>query len=83
MYASDNPFLQDLMHLARRTGGPGRRRGRSAVVPLLGGLRGVNDLARMIGAAFGTKAAVIVTGEVGFAATLEHPPPAATAGPAL
>jgi cobalt-precorrin 5A hydrolase/precorrin-3B C17-methyltransferase len=47
----------------------------SAVVPLLGGLRGVNDLARTIGAAFGTKAAVTATGEVRFAATLEHPPP--------
>jgi cobalt-precorrin 5A hydrolase / precorrin-3B C17-methyltransferase len=47
----------------------------SAVVPLLGGLSGVNDLARTIGAAFGTRAAVTATGEVCFAATLEHPPP--------
>ena len=46
----------------------------SAVVPLLGGLRGVNDLARRIGAVLGTKPAITTTGEVRFGATLEHPP---------
>ncbi len=46
----------------------------SAVVPLLGGLRGVNDLARRIGAALGTRPAITTTGEVRFGATLEHPP---------
>lgn len=47
----------------------------SAVVPLLGGLRGVNDLARRIGAALGVQPAITTTGEVRFGATLEHPPP--------
>ncbi len=46
----------------------------SAVVPLLGGLRGVNDLARKIGDALGTAPAITTTGEVRFGATLEHPP---------
>ncbi|MBL8689482.1 MAG: precorrin-3B C(17)-methyltransferase [Rhodospirillaceae bacterium] len=46
----------------------------SAVVPLLGGLRGVNDLARRIGEALGTAPAITTTGEVRFGATLEHPP---------
>ncbi len=47
----------------------------SAVVPLLGGLRGVNDLARRIGAALGTQPAITTTGEIRFGATLEQPPP--------
>jgi cobalt-precorrin 5A hydrolase / precorrin-3B C17-methyltransferase len=47
----------------------------SAVVPLLGGLRGVNALARAIGAALNTAPAITTTGEVRFAATLESPPP--------
>ena len=46
----------------------------SAVVPLLGGLRGVNALARQIGAALGTAPAITTTGEVRFGATLESPP---------
>jgi len=46
----------------------------SAVVPLLGGLRGVNALAQTIGEALGTRPAITTTGEVRFGATLEHPP---------
>ncbi len=46
----------------------------SAVVPLLGGLRGVNDLARAIGKALGTQPAITTTGEVRFGATLEQVP---------
>ncbi|HWA50353.1 MAG TPA: precorrin-3B C(17)-methyltransferase [Dongiaceae bacterium] len=46
----------------------------SAVVPLLGGLRGVNALARRIGDALGTTPAITTTGEVRFGATLESPP---------
>lgn len=46
----------------------------SAVVPLLGGLRGVNALARTIGDALGVRAAITTTGEVRFAATLEQAP---------
>lgn len=46
----------------------------SAIVPLLGGLRGVNDLARRIGAALDTAPAITTTGEVRFNLTLEHPP---------
>jgi len=46
----------------------------SAVVPLLGGLRGVNGLAERIGTALGTKPAITTTGEVRFGLTLEAPP---------
>lgn len=46
----------------------------SAVVPLLGGLRGVNDLARTVGGALGVRAAITTTGEVRFGATLEQVP---------
>lgn len=46
----------------------------SAIVPLLGGLRGVNDLARRIGAALETAPAITTTGEVRFGATLELAP---------
>ncbi|MGE4218023.1 MAG: precorrin-3B C(17)-methyltransferase [Alphaproteobacteria bacterium] len=46
----------------------------SAVVPLLGGLRGVNALARRIGEILGTVPAITTTGEVRFGATLETPP---------
>lgn len=46
----------------------------SAVVPLLGGLRGVNELARLIGGTLNTVPAITTTGEVRFAATLESPP---------
>ncbi|MBB4267134.1 precorrin-3B C(17)-methyltransferase [Roseospira visakhapatnamensis] len=46
----------------------------SAVVPLLGGLRGVNGLAQRVGAALGTAPAITTTGEVRFGLTLEAPP---------
>ncbi|HEY3912223.1 MAG TPA: precorrin-3B C(17)-methyltransferase [Stellaceae bacterium] len=46
----------------------------SAVVPLLGGLRGVNALARTLGEALGTAPAITTTGEVRFGAALENPP---------
>jgi cobalt-precorrin 5A hydrolase/precorrin-3B C17-methyltransferase len=46
----------------------------SAVVPLLGGLRGVNELARTIGDALGTRPAITTTGELRFGATLEQVP---------
>ena len=46
----------------------------SAIVPLLGGLRGVNDLARRIGTALGTAPAITTTGEVRFGTTLELAP---------
>lgn len=46
----------------------------SAVVPLLGGLRGVNALARRIGAALATRPAITTTGEVRFNLALENPP---------
>ncbi len=46
----------------------------SAVVPLLGGLRGVNAIAQKIGAALGAVPAITTTGEVRFGATLEAPP---------
>lgn len=46
----------------------------SAVVPLLGGLRGANALGRRIAAALGTRAAITTTGEVRFGLTLEDLP---------
>jgi len=46
----------------------------SAVVPLLGGLRGANALARRIAIALGTSAAITTTGEVRFGLTLEDLP---------
>jgi cobalt-precorrin 5A hydrolase/precorrin-3B C17-methyltransferase len=46
----------------------------SAVVPLLGGLRGVNALARSIGEALDVRPAITTTGEVRFGATLEQAP---------
>ncbi len=46
----------------------------SAIVPLLGGLRGVNDLAKRIGAALETAPAITTTGEVRFGMTLELAP---------
>ncbi|MGH7031436.1 MAG: precorrin-3B C(17)-methyltransferase [Stellaceae bacterium] len=46
----------------------------SAVVPLLGGLRGLNALARAIGEAVNTAPAITTTGEVRFGAALENPP---------
>jgi cobalt-precorrin 5A hydrolase/precorrin-3B C17-methyltransferase len=46
----------------------------SAVVPLLGGLRGVNVLARQIGAALAVAPAITTTGELRFGASLLDPP---------
>ncbi|WP_374651546.1 precorrin-3B C(17)-methyltransferase [Dongia sp.] len=46
----------------------------SAVVPLLGGLSGVNLLARQIGAALGTTPAITTTGEIRFGTCLINPP---------
>jgi cobalt-precorrin 5A hydrolase/precorrin-3B C17-methyltransferase len=47
----------------------------SAVVPLLGGLTGVNDLARNIAEALKVQAAVTTTGDIRFHTTLLSPPP--------
>jgi cobalt-precorrin 5A hydrolase/precorrin-3B C17-methyltransferase len=47
----------------------------SAVVPLLGGLNGVNDLARCIAEALSVKPAITTTGDVRFGIVLETPPP--------
>lgn len=46
----------------------------SAVVPLLGGHHGANDLAQRIGAALGTIAAVTTAGDVRFGVALDDPP---------
>ncbi|MDF5719306.1 MAG: precorrin-3B C(17)-methyltransferase [Rhizonema sp. PD37] len=46
----------------------------SAVVPLLGGLQGVNDLARQIAAVLEVKAAVTTTGDLRFQTALLSPP---------
>jgi cobalt-precorrin 5A hydrolase / precorrin-3B C17-methyltransferase len=48
----------------------------SAVVPLLGGLQGVNQLARQIAAVLRVSAAITTTGELRFQAALLSPPPA-------
>ncbi|WYL96061.1 MAG: precorrin-3B C(17)-methyltransferase [Gloeotrichia echinulata IR180] len=47
----------------------------SAVVPLLGGLNGVNDLARRIAAALNVQAAITTTGDLRFRTALLSPPP--------
>lgn len=47
----------------------------SSVVPLLGATRGVNDLARTIGAALETPPAITTTGELRFGINLLNPPP--------
>lgn len=47
----------------------------SAIVPLLGGLRGVNVLAREIGVALETTPAITTTGELRFGTCLINPPP--------
>ncbi|MGI2908058.1 precorrin-3B C(17)-methyltransferase [Tolypothrix sp. VBCCA 56010] len=47
----------------------------SAVVPLLGGLQGVNDLARQIAAVLQVKAAITTTGDIRFHTALLSPPP--------
>ncbi len=46
----------------------------SAVVPLLGGLQGVNDLARQIAAVLEVKAAITTTGDIRFHTALLAPP---------
>ena len=46
----------------------------SAVVPLLGGLRGVNTLARVVAEVLNTAPAITASGEVRFAAGFENPP---------
>lgn len=46
----------------------------SAVVPLLGGLNGVNDLARRIAEALNVKAAITTTGDIRFRTALLSPP---------
>ncbi|CAN0592429.1 unnamed protein product, partial [Laminaria digitata] len=46
----------------------------SAVVPLLGGHHGANDLARQIGAALGVATAVTTAGDVRFGVALDNPP---------
>ena len=46
----------------------------SAVVPLLGGHHGANDLARQIGAALGVATAVTTAGDVRFGVALDSPP---------
>lgn len=46
----------------------------SAVVPLLGGLQGVNDLARQIAAILHIAPAITTTGEIRFRTTLLSPP---------
>lgn len=48
----------------------------SAVVPLLGGLGGVNDLARRIAEALDVKPAITTTGDLRLGTTLLSPPPA-------
>lgn len=47
----------------------------SAVVPLLGGHHGANDLARRIGRALGVAAAVTTAGDARFGVALDDPPP--------
>jgi len=47
----------------------------SAVVPLLGGLQGVNDLARQIATVLEVKAAITTTGDIRFHTALLAPPP--------
>jgi cobalt-precorrin 5A hydrolase / precorrin-3B C17-methyltransferase len=46
----------------------------SAVVPLLGGLQGVNDLARQIAAELGIAAAITTAGDIRFRTALLSPP---------
>ncbi|NJR65746.1 MAG: precorrin-3B C(17)-methyltransferase [Leptolyngbyaceae cyanobacterium CRU_2_3] len=47
----------------------------SAVVPLLGGLSGANEVACQIAAALSVKAAITATGKLRFNVVLENPPP--------
>ncbi len=46
----------------------------SAVVPLLGGLNGVNNLARQIASVLDVKPAITTTGDIRFGIALEDPP---------
>ncbi|MET0330763.1 MAG: precorrin-3B C(17)-methyltransferase [Dyella sp.] len=46
----------------------------SAVVPLLGGLSGVNTMARELGVTLGVAAAITTSGELRFGTCLLHPP---------
>jgi cobalt-precorrin 5A hydrolase/precorrin-3B C17-methyltransferase len=46
----------------------------SAVVPLLGGLHGVNDIARQIAMVLGVEAAITTTGDIRFRTALLSPP---------
>ncbi|AKG19987.1 precorrin-3B C(17)-methyltransferase [Calothrix sp. 336/3] len=47
----------------------------SAIVPLLGGLNGVNHLARKIGEVLHVSPAITTTGDIRFGMALEDPPP--------
>jgi len=52
----------------------------SAVLPLLGGHRGANDLAREIGAILGVTAAITTAGDIRLGLALDQPPPGWTIG---
>ncbi|MEM1378779.1 MAG: precorrin-3B C(17)-methyltransferase, partial [Pseudomonadota bacterium] len=52
----------------------------SAVVPLLGGHHGANDLARQIGEALNVQAAITTAGDVKFGIALDAPPDGYTLG---
>ncbi len=47
----------------------------SAVVPLLGGHHGANDIARTLAAAFGVAPAITTAGDLRFGVALDQPPP--------
>ena len=47
----------------------------SAVVPLLGGHRGANELGRRLGAALGVPAAITTAGDIRWRVALDDPPP--------
>jgi len=47
----------------------------SAVVPLLGGHHGANDIARRLGDAFGVAPAITTAGDLRFGVALDDPPP--------
>ena len=59
---------------ARRAAGHRGLRGRPRVVPLLGGHRGANDLARALAAALGSVAAITTAGDNRFGVALDAPP---------
>ncbi len=68
---SISPLLHDKLHepavIAVASDG-------SAVVPLLGGLHGANDLARVIASALAVSPAITTTGDIRFQTTLLAPP---------